>query len=123
MESMGDIIRRRIKLGITQRLLGETIGMPGSQLSTLESGYNSPREETLRRLSAGLDTIESNHIAMKNGAIVINEIDFRNAAFNAILTKLNSGLWEFAEYNDNELKSMAHILVTAVYEGITKAED
>lgn len=123
MTTADNLRERRQALGISAVDLSIVIGMHGAGLSRIESGNVDCRESTLNRISAGLDTIEQNRIAKERGAIILNKIDFRNAAFNAILTKLHTGQWEFAEYNDNELKNMANILVTAVYEGLTKAEE
>ena len=123
MTTVIELVKRRHELGISLVDLALVIGMHGSGLSRIESGNVDCRISTLNRIEAGLDIIERNRLATASGAIVLDEMDFRNAVFDAILTKLNSGEWEFAEFNDNELKSMADILVQDIYEKITKAEE
>lgn len=49
------VLRYRAEQGISQRELGELLGMPQSQVSRLEAGEHDPSIDTLIRLSRALE--------------------------------------------------------------------
>lgn len=121
MDSIDDIKNKIDKLNITQELLSKAAVMEQSQLSLLLNGKKSPTELTLIRLSNGIELIKLNRTAIASGAIVINEMDFRNKVYKVIMPIL-----EEKEHNDTYNGNSHHLaqkLVTVIYEGITEVEE
>ena len=85
MESMNDIICRKDRMDIPNTILAQTAGMSEPQLSILLDLNKNPRQDTLMRLSAALDTIEQNKFAIANGVIILNEVNLRNSLYNAMV--------------------------------------
>lgn len=115
MESMYDIKQRMDRVGTTQVIFAQAAGMSQPQLSLLINGYKTPREDTLKRLSKALDTIEHNRNAIANGIFIIDELVLRTEIFRAIRPLIEEPF--------NDPHKQAQRLVTAIYEGITKAEE
>lgn len=119
MVAVIELVKRRHEMGISLTDLALVIGMHGSGLSRIESGNVDCRMSTLNRISAGLDSIESNRHAITKGAIVLDEMDLRNSLYAAMMPILEE------KEHDGTYQGNAHHLtqklVTAVYEGITKA--
>lgn len=121
MVSVDELVKRRHALKISASDLALVIGMHGSGLTRIESGNVDSRISTLNRISAGLDTIEENRHAIECGAIILDEMEFKNTIFNAMIPILESRE-ERGEFVGNP-KILTDVLVQQIYEKITKTEE
>lgn len=117
MTSIEKLTKKRITLGITQAELAMVIGITAPGLSKIESGTVDSRESTLNRIETGLETIENNRQAKKAGVIVIDELDFKNCLFVAMIPELETRENERISIGDPQV--LGNKLVKLIYENIT----
>ena len=117
MTSIEKLTKKRTDLGITQAELSLVIGITAPGLSKIESGTVDSRESTLNRIETGLETIENNRQAKKAGVIVIDELDFKNSLFVALIPELEARENERISIGDPQV--LGNKLVKLIYENIT----
>ena len=117
MTSIEKLTKKRTDLGITQAELALVVGITAPGLSKIESGTVDSRESTLNRIEIGLETIENNRQAKRAGVIIIDDLDFKNVLFGAMITELE---WRENEgMNVGDSNKFANKLVKLIYDNVT----
>ncbi len=62
-EILGALVRRRVRLGLSQTAVAARMGTSQSAVARLEAGRSDPRLSTLERYAAALDTSVSYAVA------------------------------------------------------------
>ncbi|HJC43384.1 MAG TPA: helix-turn-helix domain-containing protein [Candidatus Mediterraneibacter gallistercoris] len=88
----GNIRKARKVLGITQKELGEKLGISQAAIGQLENDRSNPKMETLRKISKALDVSISELINVEEGTdinIVDPDIEQLREEYSALRFSLN----------------------------------
>lgn len=113
----------RIKKGLTQKQLGNLIGVSPVMISQYETGIRNPKAETINKLSLALDSKE---LLMYNYVIHAN-ITYDQKLYNEFYNTLFDGLSGLspndASYEQVILKSFRQLNKTGKQEAIKRVDE
>lgn len=127
-ESIGTKIKEcRIKKGLTQKQLGDLIGVSPVMISQYETGIRKPKAETINKLSLALDSKE---LLMYNYIIHTNityDQKLYDSLYNEFYNKFFNGLSglspDGASYEQTILKSFRKLNKTGKQEAIKRVDE